>query len=112
MQRTFGWYVRRTILAFFLLLLVWLLLGLLPAHRAERFASRLERIPKVGVSAAEFWRAKVCHYRPLAEQIIAQTERRVLAGELGAHAHDPDALRAAFDEDYPTLPGPRWPAAG
>jgi IS5 family transposase len=34
-----------------------------------------------GNPAAEFWRAKVCHYRPLAEQIIAQTERRVLAGE-------------------------------
>jgi uncharacterized protein (TIRG00374 family) len=35
----------------------WLLLGLLPAHRAERFAGRLERLPKVGGSAAEFWRA-------------------------------------------------------
>lgn len=38
-------------------LVVWLLLGRLPQHRAERFASRLERIPKVGASAAEFWRA-------------------------------------------------------
>ena len=27
------------------------------------------------------WQARVCHYRPLVEQIIAQTERRVLAGE-------------------------------
>ena len=27
------------------------------------------------------WQAKVRHYRPLIEQIIAQTERRVLAGE-------------------------------
>jgi uncharacterized membrane protein YbhN (UPF0104 family) len=35
----------------------WLLLGLLPPHRAERFAGRLSRIPKVGGSAAEFWRA-------------------------------------------------------
>ena len=34
-----------------------------------------------GNPAAEFWRAKVCQYRPLVEQIIAQTERRVLAGE-------------------------------
>lgn len=34
-----------------------------------------------GHPAAAFWRAKVGHYRPLAEQIIAQTERRVLAGE-------------------------------
>ena len=38
-------------------LTLWLLMGLLPAYRAERFASRLERIPKVGGSAAEFWRA-------------------------------------------------------
>ncbi len=36
---------------------VWLLLGLLPPHRAERFAGRLGRLPKVGGSAAEFWRA-------------------------------------------------------
>ena len=32
-----------------------------------------------GNPAAEFWQAKVSHYRPLVEQIIAQTERRVLA---------------------------------
>ena len=31
--------------------------------------------------AASLWQAKVRHYRPLIEQIIAQTERRVLAGE-------------------------------
>jgi uncharacterized membrane protein YbhN (UPF0104 family) len=37
--------------------MVWLLLGLLPGWRAERFAGRLERLPKVGGSAAEFWRA-------------------------------------------------------
>ena len=35
----------------------WMLLGLLPGHRAEIFAGRLERLPKVGGSAAEFWRA-------------------------------------------------------
>src|SRR5205085_11453857 len=37
--------------------LVWALLGLLPAWRAEKFAGRLSKIPKVGHSAAEFWRA-------------------------------------------------------
>lgn len=37
--------------------LVWLLMGRLPAWRAERFAERLEQLPRVGVSAAEFWRA-------------------------------------------------------
>jgi IS5 family transposase len=31
--------------------------------------------------AVMLWKAKVRHYRPLIEQIIAQTERRVLAGE-------------------------------
>ena len=31
--------------------------------------------------AVALWQARVGHYRPLAEQIIAQTERRVLAGE-------------------------------
>jgi transposase, IS5 family len=30
----------------------------------------------------EHWQAQVCHYRPLIERIIAQSERRVLAGEL------------------------------
>jgi len=37
--------------------MVWLLLGLLPDWRAERFAGRLAKLPKVGTSAAEFWRA-------------------------------------------------------
>jgi uncharacterized protein (TIRG00374 family) len=36
---------------------VWLLLGLLPQHRAERFATRLEGVPKAGGSLAELWRA-------------------------------------------------------
>jgi uncharacterized protein (TIRG00374 family) len=35
----------------------WLLLGRLPSWRAVRFAGRLERLPRVGTSAAEFWRA-------------------------------------------------------
>ncbi len=38
-------------------LIVWILLGFLPAWRAQRFAGRLERLPKIGGSAAEFWRA-------------------------------------------------------
>ncbi|MFO0927902.1 MAG: lysylphosphatidylglycerol synthase transmembrane domain-containing protein [Gemmataceae bacterium] len=38
-------------------LAVWLALGLLPPHRAERFAGRLTRLPVVGTSAAELWRA-------------------------------------------------------
>ena len=38
-------------------MLVWTVLGLLPGWRAERFAGRLERLPKVGGAAAELWRA-------------------------------------------------------
>ncbi len=38
-------------------LAAWMVLGLLPAQRAERFAERLEGLPGVGGSAAEFWRA-------------------------------------------------------
>jgi uncharacterized protein (TIRG00374 family) len=38
-------------------LLAWMALGLLPAGRAERFAGRLERWPKIGAAVAELWRA-------------------------------------------------------
>jgi len=37
--------------------LVWCLLGLLPGRRADLFAERLERLPRVGGHAAEIWRA-------------------------------------------------------
>jgi uncharacterized protein (TIRG00374 family) len=43
--------------------LVWIILGLLSAKRAERFAGRLARLPKVGGSAAEFWRAVIMYRR-------------------------------------------------
>ena len=38
-------------------LAVWFLLGALPPYRAERFAGRLERLPKIGHALAELWRA-------------------------------------------------------
>jgi len=38
-------------------MLVWGLLGLLPGRRADLFAERLERLPRVGGHAAELWRA-------------------------------------------------------
>src|SRR5579875_2911237 len=37
--------------------LVWIALGLLPDWRAQRFAGRLEHLPKVGAAVAELWRA-------------------------------------------------------
>ena len=54
-------YLRSIILASLIVIVVsvalWLIMGCLPAWRAERFAYRLTRIPRVGHSAAEFWRA-------------------------------------------------------
>ncbi len=38
-------------------------------------------MPLAAGPAGELWQAQIRHYRPLIEQIIAQTERRVLAGE-------------------------------
>jgi uncharacterized protein (TIRG00374 family) len=38
-------------------LVFWFVLGWLPQYRAERFAGRLSRIPKIGHALAEFWRA-------------------------------------------------------
>lgn len=35
----------------------WMLLGLLPSRRAEMFAGRLSRVPKLGHTLAEFWRS-------------------------------------------------------
>jgi glycosyltransferase 2 family protein len=43
----------------------WVILTLLPDSRAEVFAGRLAKLPKVGHAAAEFWRAAwVYHRRP------------------------------------------------
>ena len=39
------------------------------------------QLAKAADLAVELWQAKVRHYQPLIERIIAQTERRVLAGE-------------------------------
>ena len=39
------------------MMLGYVLLGLLPAHRADRFAGRLKHIPKVGYGLAESWYA-------------------------------------------------------
>ncbi|UFS84785.1 ISNCY family transposase (plasmid) [Rhizobium sp. T136] len=40
-----------------------------------------EQLPLAAGPAVELWQAQVCHYKPLIERIIAQTERRVLAGQ-------------------------------
>jgi uncharacterized membrane protein YbhN (UPF0104 family) len=49
----------------------WLLLGLLSEAQAVGLADRLERLPKVGGSAAEFWRAVWMYRRRQASVLIA-----------------------------------------
>jgi uncharacterized protein (TIRG00374 family) len=49
--------------------LAWTLLGLLSGRRAERLAGRLSRLPTVGHSAAEFWRA-VWMYRCRSRSVL------------------------------------------
>lgn len=47
----------------------WILLGVLPERRSQRFARRLTRLPKVGHAFAEFWRA-VWLYRTQPRAIV------------------------------------------
>jgi uncharacterized protein (TIRG00374 family) len=49
---------------------VWGLLGLLPERRAQRFAGRLESVPRAGHSLAEMWRA-VWMYRQQSKAVFA-----------------------------------------
>jgi glycosyltransferase 2 family protein len=52
-------------------MLGWFLLGLLSETQAVRLANRLERLPKVGGSAAEFWRALWMYRRRQASVFLA-----------------------------------------
>jgi uncharacterized membrane protein YbhN (UPF0104 family) len=61
--------------------IVWLLLGILPTHRAHRFAGRLEKIPGAGHALAELWRA-AWMYRSKG-RTIALTLAMSLVGHLG-----------------------------
>lgn len=47
--------VRFAVLVVSVSVVVWSLLGLLPSWRAERFAGRLGRIPKVGKAISDLW---------------------------------------------------------
>jgi uncharacterized protein (TIRG00374 family) len=60
---------------------VWFLLGYLPEWRAQRFAGRLTKIPKLGHSAAEFWRAVWMYRRK--EASIVQALLLSLVGHVG-----------------------------
>jgi uncharacterized protein (TIRG00374 family) len=79
--RTLQSIVLGSILICFLSVGVWILLGYLPEWRAQRFARRLTKIPKVGHSAAEFWRA-IWMYRSK-ELSIIQALLLSLVGHVG-----------------------------
>ena len=49
---------------------VWLMLGLLPQSRADRFATRLQKVPKVGKMFAELW-STVVMYRKRSLTVLA-----------------------------------------
>lgn len=59
----------------------WMLLGFLPAYRAERFAGRLDGIARIGHSLAEFWRA-VWMYR-CKQRSVALAMLIALIGHVG-----------------------------
>lgn len=50
--------------------LAWLLMGLVPLHRADRFAGRLQALPKVGRTIAELWYT-VWEYRQRTKTVLA-----------------------------------------
>jgi uncharacterized protein (TIRG00374 family) len=81
---------------------VWLLLGLLPPHRAERFAGRLARLPKVGGSAAELWRA-VWMYR-LRQRSVFLTLALSWVGHVGFVCTFYCCARTLWDGTPGTLP--------
>jgi uncharacterized protein (TIRG00374 family) len=59
----------------------WLLLGLLPEHRAQRFAGRLTKLRVVGHAASEFWRA-VWMYRQK-QKCVAVVMLLTCIGQIG-----------------------------
>ena len=50
----------------------------------------------------DLWQAQLCHYRPLIERIITQSERRVLAGEPVPAS---EKLVSLFEPDADIIPG-------
>jgi uncharacterized membrane protein YbhN (UPF0104 family) len=56
-ERPSKWIVAASLGVVAVSLVGWLSLGFLTEEQAERFAARLAKLPKVGGSAAEFWRA-------------------------------------------------------
>jgi len=80
----------------------WVLLGWLPEWRAQRFARRLTRIPKIGHSLAEFWRA-VWMYR-CRQKSVALALLLALVGHVGFVLNYYFASRTLYDaEQIPSL---------
>lgn len=81
--------------------MLWLLLGVLPQWRADRFAGRLKKIPKIGSKVSEFWRA-VWMYRCQA-RTIALALGMTIVGHVGF------TLTFFFGAQVLTQPGPPRP---
>ncbi len=77
----------------------WLLLGLLPSWRAERFAVRLSGVPKLGHSLGEFWRA-VWMYR-CRQASIAVTMLISWVGHIGFVLFFYCSVRVLWDPNDP-----------
>lgn len=60
---------------------VWLVMGLLPDRRAEKFAGRLSRLPAVGHAAGEMWRS-VWMYRKR-QKAVAGVMALTWVGQVG-----------------------------
>ena len=60
------------------------------------------QLSKASDPAVDLWRVKLRHYQPLVERIIAQTERRVLAGEAVAAGENPRIKSAGCSRPMPT----------
>jgi uncharacterized protein (TIRG00374 family) len=56
-QHGCGWIILLSAIIVLVSAIGWWLLGFLPEGRADRFAERLEMLPRVGGAASEFWRA-------------------------------------------------------
>ena len=85
-------------------MVVWIGLGLLPPHRAERFAGRLSRLPRVGHSVAELWRAVwMYRCRPRSVLLVLILSWIGHVGFVFLFYCSAQVLRTSGSSDMPTL---------
>jgi uncharacterized protein (TIRG00374 family) len=82
--------------------IIWLLLGLLPQARADRFALRLTGLPFVGNAASEFWKA-VWMYRQK-QATVAGVMMLSWVGQVGFVLSFYCGIRALWSADLGAIP--------